>query len=117
MFRLAADLRVYLHREPIDFRFGMNSLVMLVEQAMQLDPFAHAVFAFHNRSRNRIKLLLYDHSGFWLLMKRLEADHFAWPRRSQAVIELTTEQLHWLLEGIDIEAVRRHPARIYRHVS
>lgn len=49
----------------------MNSLVTLVEQAMQLDPFSRAVFAFHNRGRDRIKLLLYDHSGFWLMMKRL----------------------------------------------
>jgi len=40
MFRFDADLPVYLHREPIDFRFGMNSLVTLVEQSMQLDPFA-----------------------------------------------------------------------------
>ena len=24
-------------------------------------------------------------------------------------MELTTEQLHWLLSGIDIGAVRRHP--------
>jgi transposase len=117
MFRLDAELRVYLHREAIDFRAGVNSLVMLVEQSMQLDPFARAVYAFCNRRRNRIKLLLYDRTGFWLLMKRLEADHFVWPRRQQAVIELTTEQLHWLLDGIDIDAVRRHPVRHYRYTG
>jgi transposase len=117
MFRLDADLRVYLHREAVDFRLGINGLAMLVEQAMQLDPFARAVFAFHNRRCNRIKLLLYDQTGFWLLFKRLEKDRFTWPRRAQANIELTTEQLHWLLEGIDVEAVRRHPARQYQHVS
>ena len=117
MFRLDADLRVYLHREAVDFRLGMNGLATLVEQAMQLDPFARAVFAFHNRRCNRIKLLLYDQTGFWLLFKRLEKDRFTWPRRAQANIELTTEQLHWLLEGIDVEAVRRHPARQYQHVS
>jgi len=33
------------------------------------------------------------------------------------VIELTTEQLHWLLNGIDIDAVRRHPMRLYRDAS
>ena len=117
MFRLDAELRVYLHREPIDFRAGINSLVVLVEQAMHLDPFSRAIFAFHNRGRNRIKLLLYDRSGFWLLMKRLEADRFCLPGRTQSVIELTTEQLHWLLDGIDIDAMRRHPARQYRHAS
>jgi transposase len=117
MFRLDAELRVYLHREAIDFRAGINSLVTLVEQSMQLDPFARAVYAFCNRRHNRIKLLLYDRTGFWLLMKRLEADHFVWPRRQQAVIELTTEQLHWLLDGIDIDAVRRHPERQYRYTG
>ena len=87
MFRLDADVQVYLHREPIDFRAGLNSLVTLVERSMQLDPFARAVFAFHNRARNRVKLLLYDRTGFWMLMKRLEEDRFAWPNRPQVVIE------------------------------
>jgi transposase len=118
MFRFDTDLRVYLHREPIDFRSGINSLVTLVEQTMQLDPLARVVYAFHNRKRNRVKLLLYDRSGFWLMLKRLEADQFSWPRnRQQTVIELTTEQLHWLLDGIDIDAVRRHPKRQYLHVD
>jgi transposase len=117
MFRLDADLRVYLHREAIDFRFGMNSLITLVAQEMQLDPFARAVFAFRNRRSDRIKLLLYDRTGFWLMLRRLEEDRFVWPRRQQVVIELTTEQLHWLLDGINIDAMRRHPARRYQHVT
>jgi transposase len=53
-FRFEADRTVFLHREPINFRAGINSLVTLVEQSMQLDPFARAVFAFHNRKRNRV---------------------------------------------------------------
>jgi transposase len=117
MFRFEVDVKVFLHREPIDFRAGINSLVALVEQSMQLDPFERAVFAFHNRRRNRVKLLFYERTGFWLMLRRLEPDHFVWPRRPQAVIELTTEQLHWLHEGIDVDAVRRHPARRYRHAS
>ncbi|WP_454727756.1 MULTISPECIES: IS66 family insertion sequence element accessory protein TnpB [Cupriavidus] len=49
--------------------------------------------------------------------KRLEEDRFAWPRRQQTVIELTTEQLHWLLDGIDVDAVQRHPSRQYQHTA
>ena len=52
----------------------MNSLVTLVKQAMQLDSFSRAAFAFHNWGSNRIKLLLYDRSDFWLMMKRPEVD-------------------------------------------
>jgi len=80
MFRFDADLRIYLHREPIDFRAGINSLVTLVEQSMQLDPLARAVFAFHNRKRDRVKLLLYDRAGFWLLLNYLASyyNSFDW---------------------------------------
>ncbi|MBB1250964.1 IS66 family insertion sequence element accessory protein TnpB [Rhizobium sp. G21] len=46
MFRLGAELKVYLHGEPIDFRAGINSLAVLVQETMALDPFAPAVFAF-----------------------------------------------------------------------
>ncbi|MBU9516780.1 IS66 family insertion sequence element accessory protein TnpB [Burkholderia multivorans] len=61
--------------------------------------------------------LLYERTGFWLLLRRLEQDRFVWPRRHQEVIELTTQQLHWLLDGIDIDALRRHPVRHYQHAS
>jgi transposase len=30
---------------------------------------------------------------------------------------LSSEQLHWSLDGIDIEAMQRHPARQYRSVG
>ena len=117
MFRLSPDLCVYLHREPIDFRAGINSLAIIVEQSMELNPMARAVYAFCNRRRNRVKLLLYDRSGFLMVLKRLEADRFYWPRGQQAVVMLTTEQLHWLLDGIDLAAVQRHPERHYRSMG
>ena len=50
MFRLGADLQVYLHREPIDFRAGINSLAVLVQETMALDPSAPAVFADFRRA-------------------------------------------------------------------
>lgn len=40
MFRFDADFRTYLHREPIDLRAGLNTLVTMVEKSMQLDPLA-----------------------------------------------------------------------------
>src|SRR5260364_483538 len=106
MFHLAVDLQVYLHREAVDFRKGINGLAAVVEQSLQRDPFARAVYAFSNRRRDRVKLVLWDRNGFWLLTKRLEAERFMWPRQ-QAVLVLPIEQLHCLLERIDIEAMRR----------
>ncbi|CAG4896147.1 IS66 family insertion sequence element accessory protein TnpB [Paraburkholderia saeva] len=116
MFRFDEGLKVYLHRDAVDFRKSINGLAALVEQSMKLDPFARAVYAFSNQRRDRVKLLVWDRNGFWLLMKRLEQDRFVWPRK-EVVLQLRTEQLHWLLDGIDIEAMRSHPARYYDRVS
>jgi transposase len=115
VFRFDADLKVFVHRDAIDFRKSINGLAVLVEQSMKLDPFARAVYAFTNRRRDRVKLLLYERTGFWLMLRRLEADRFAWPRTGE-VIELSAEQLHWLLEGIDLAAMRRHPVRRYERI-
>ena len=114
MFRLGADVSVYLHREPIDFRAGINSLAVLVQETMALDPFAPAVFAFCNRRRDRIKLLFFDRSGFVLVLKQLAEDKLRWPRRQETVVRLTSEQLHWILDGIDIDAMVRHRVRQYQ---
>jgi transposase len=53
MFRFDDNLTVYLYREPIDFRAGINTLATLVAESMRLDPPARAVYAFHNRKRRR----------------------------------------------------------------
>jgi transposase len=116
MFRFDTDLKVYVHRDAIDFRKGIAGLSTIVEQALGLDPFAQAVYVFRNRRADRLKLLLWERNGFWLMLRRLEADRFAWPR-SEPVLELSVEQLHWLLEGIDLTAMRKHPARHYARVS
>jgi transposase len=116
MFRFDAHLTVWLHRDAVDFRMNINGLAALVQQSLQRDPLQGGVFVFTNRRRDRIKLLVWDRNGFWLLMKRLEQDRFTWPRQ-QAVMTLTVEQLHWLLDGIDIEGMRRHPTRIYQHIG
>jgi len=116
MFRLDERLKVYLHRDAVDFRLSINGLAALVEQSLGLNPFAACVYVFGNRRRNRVKILGWDRTGFWLLLKRLEQDRFIWPAAA-TVPTLTVEQLHWLLEGIDIGVVQRHPSRVYERVA
>lgn len=81
-----------------------------------MDPFAATTYVFSNRRRDPIKLSGWDRTGFWLPLKRLEADRFVWPPEV-AVLELTVEPLHWLLDGIDLGAVRKHPQRYYERAS
>ena len=116
MFRLDPQLKVYLHRPAVDFRLSINGLAALVEHALGLDLFARAVYVFSNQRRNRVKILGWDGNGFWLLLKRLEQDRFVWTDERK-VPSVSVEQLHWLLDGIDIAAVRRHPRREYLRAS
>lgn len=116
MFRFDEGLKVYLHRDPVDFRMGINGLSILVEQAMRLNPMTSALFVFGNRRRDRIKILGWGGNGFWLLLKRLEADRFIWPNGGDT-ITLSAEQLHWLLGGIDLAVIQKHPQRYYARMS
>lgn len=40
---------VYLCRDIVDFRKGINGLAVLVEEALQHDPFSEQLFVFCNR--------------------------------------------------------------------
>ncbi|MCZ6803625.1 MAG: IS66 family insertion sequence element accessory protein TnpB [Proteobacteria bacterium] len=108
--------KLYLHREPVDFRKQINGLSVLVEETLQLNPFDEAVFIFINRSRNRLKILYWERNGFCLWLKRLEKDKFAWPRkRTDKAVTLNEEQLQALLSGLN-PFQQPHQALSYRSV-
>lgn len=109
---------VYLCREAVDFRKGINGLAALVEEFLELDPFSEQLFVFCNRARNRVRILYWERNGFCLWQKRLEKHRFHWPRRAPgAVVTLTGQQLNWLLDGLDVMRMRPHERLFYRHVS
>lgn len=87
----------------------MNGLTALVQGTMQLDPFAEALYVFINKRRDKLKLLLWDRSGFIVWYKRLEQEKFHWPVRStETVITLSREHLSWLLDGYDVFKMKPH---------
>ena len=109
---------VYLHREPVDFRKSINGLAVIVEAEMAMAPLSGALYVFCNRMRDKLKLLYWDASGFALWYKRLEQEKFKWPRRwPDQVIELSEQQLHWLLGGYDITRMQPHRSLHYPHPS
>ena len=118
MMRPAGDLpAVYLCSTPVDFRKGMRGLSVWVQTHLQRDPFAEGVFVFCNRPRTSLKILYWERNGFCLWQKRLEKEHFFWPRgESQAIVELTVQQLNWLLEGYDISRMKPHKKMQYSSV-
>jgi len=118
LMRPRIDLpQVYLCRRPVDFRKGMRSLAVLVEQELGLDPFAETLYVFTNRRRTAVKCLAWERNGFCLWHKHLEAERFKWPLdREEAVVRLTGQELHWLLDGLDLRHLRTHKALFYKRL-
>ncbi len=108
---------VYLYRDIVDFRKGINGLSALVEAVLQQDPFSEQLFVFCNRRRDAIKILYWESSGFCLWQQRLEQARFKWPRKANdTVITLTGQQLNWLLDGYDVMALKPHKRLYYNSV-
>ena len=107
--RPVQQVRVHLCREPVDFRKAINGLSALVAEELELDPFSAEVFAFCNRRRDQVKLLVWERNGFVLWQKRLERDRFPWPGPGdETVLAVSGRELNWLLDGIDVFRLRPH---------
>ncbi len=114
MISFGANTKVYLATGSTDMRKAVNGLMVLVEDVLQADPFSSHLFVFCNRLRDKIKILCWHNNGFWLLYRRLEQQRFWWPCAGERVaIEITTRELNWLLEGLDITRVQAHKAAKY----
>ena len=91
---------------------------MIVEETLCLDPFFDLLFVFTNKQRNKIKILARDKTGFILWLKALDRDRFKWPLKHESVvISLTGEQLNWLLDGIDVFAMKPHKTLFDYHLD
>jgi len=95
-------MQVYLAVGATDMRKSINTLAMVVEAHMDLNPFSGHLFAFCNRRCDTVKVLYWDRNGFCLWQKRLEQDRFRWPKSEMEVLGLTQKQLAWLLDGLEI---------------
>lgn len=100
---------VFLHRDPVDFRKQIQGLAAIVELEMQQSLNTGALFVFCSKRRDKLKLLYWDQTGFCLWYKRLEQDKFKWPKKHEFnSCQISAEQLHWLLRGLDIERMKGH---------
>lgn len=111
-------IAVHLHKAPVDFRKQINGLSVIVSEAMAMDPFKPALYVFTNRSRDRVKVLYWDANGFCLWQKRLEKRRFVWPQQHDAdAVELTGDQLNWLVAGYDVFRFAPHDLPVYSAVT
>ena len=105
MLTLTGSLRVYLAAEPIDLRKSFSGLYALTVNVLREQPESGALFVFTNRRRNRIKMLYWDGTGLWVMIKRLEKGTFSWPKGvdiKNAKLAIKSEALSLLLNGVDM---------------
>jgi len=117
---------VYLACGATDMRKSIDGLAAIVQLGFDLDPFSNSWFVFCNRDRDKLKILRWDHNGFWLYYRRLERGRFAWPASAAAADEsvprmqsstqgvpstrlVSRRQLMWLLDGLTLEQRKAHP--------
>jgi len=91
----------WLVTTPVDFRCGMDRLLLQVRAVLGRDPAEGEAYVFGNRSGTRIKLLCCDRHGVWLAVRRLQQGRFVWPRAGEAAWTLSAEQFGWLCAGVD----------------
>lgn len=83
-------------------RKSIVGLSAIVSQNFKLNPFENALFLFCGGKRDRMKATLWEGDGFLLLCKRLEGGVFQWPRTTDEVREITSQQYRWFIEGLAI---------------
>ena len=115
MLSFETGRRIFIARAATDMRKSFNTLAALVEHQLGHDPFAGDVFVFIGKHRTRMKVLVWDASGFWLCARRLEQGTFAIPKPLLAAgatdtVQVSPAEMALVLEGISV-----HRATYHRH--
>ncbi|MEX0652486.1 MAG: IS66 family insertion sequence element accessory protein TnpB [Phycisphaeraceae bacterium] len=115
MLSFQSQAPIYLYADVADMRKSFDGLLGLIEQAGMADAeraLSGAWFVFRNRRSDRLKILYFDRDGLAIWYKRLEQGRFQWPtvppeQPGQATLSIEASELQLILEGIDLDSVRR----------
>lgn len=110
MLTFSDNITVYVSTEIVDMRKSIAGLTMLVIEDFEMEPQSPCVFVFHNRARNKVKVLYWDQNGFALHIKQLMQGKFKFPSNTHAdKYSITQNQLNWLLAGLDFHTMALFP--------
>ena len=104
MFGLGLATKIYIALDAVDMRKGFEGLHGLVRDQLGQDPMSGHLFLFTNRTRTRLKALVWDSSGLWVCAKRLEKGRFHWPAAPEGrSVTMRAEELAMLVNGLDFK--------------
>jgi transposase len=107
MLSVPAHLAIYLHTMPTDMRKGVDGLSGIIRGEFQGDPLDGALYLFVNRRGNRLKILHWDGTGFWVHYRVLERGTFEVPRSQERRVTIDATQLAMILGGVPLSQVKR----------
>ena len=107
MLSLPTSVRIWMATQATDLRKSFDSLAEMVRQQLQGDPLSGQLFVFRNKRADRVKLLYWDDDGYVIVYKRLEEGVFRFPQAEAAGVEIRAADLQMLLDGVDLDSVKR----------
>lgn len=107
MLNLPASVTIYLHTEPTDMRKGVDGLSGIVRGQFEEDPTGGSLYLFVNRRRDRLKMLYWDGTGFWVFYKVLEQGTFEVRQTDGQRLVIDATELAMLLGGVSLVGVKR----------
>lgn len=114
MLQVSAKVALFVCSQPVDLRKGFDGLGGIVRTAWQGDPTDGSLFLFFNRRRDRLKILHFDGSGYWIYYRRLEAGTFELVAGDGPCVQIDATQLAMLLEGVPLEQSQHRRKRYHR---
>lgn len=103
MIDLNSINKIYLYPGATDLRMGIDGYAMIVQTVMGKNPFDNSLYIFCNKNHNKLKILHFEGTGFWLYYKRIETGTIKWPKAESNSKEIDLKLFRWLLEGIKID--------------
>ena len=107
MLSIGSGSQIFLVSGVTDMRKSFDTLAAVVRSVIDSDPLSGHLFVFCNRRRDRLKVLVWEESGFWLLAKRLERGTFTWPESSLGKVQYSSAELAALLAGLELSGRKR----------
>ena len=104
MLQIPASVSIFVYTKTADLRKGFDGLSGIVRSELQADPLDGSLFLFFNRRRDRLKILHWDGTGFWLYYRLLEAGTFEEIQSQDSCWEIDATQLAMLLSGVSLQS-------------
>jgi len=101
--------QVFLAVDPVDMRWGIDRLSAWIQSIRGQSPCDGTAYAFSNRARTRLKVVVWDGTGVWLCQRRLHSGHFRWPTAEDPVFRLSAEHWQWLVSGVEWQRLAAKP--------